>query len=105
AVGGAAYVRQNEFTYLKEAALSANQKVIVDNSSYYASVDSVSGDNPLIRTASDGSAKLTANFNFSAGDFITHFPYGTEITHGGGSITIEEDQVTGGELVDVDPFL
>lgn len=101
--GAALCVRGSEYSKLEGLSLANAQRA--DNSRYFEFVTGVSGP-CSIRAAANGSCRLTAQFTFSSGQFVPHFPHNGGLAwNGGGTQIVVDDLVVPGQsgLADANP--
>ncbi len=91
--GRCEYVRSNEWARLAAAPVPAAQRSKRSNERLFQAVRAVTSSTVEIRTHTDGSARLFAEFDLGPGGFATHFPYDSGVRHGGGVLSVKDDLV------------
>ena len=98
ASNNAGYVRETETAYLKGAPIIPDQRLKADNSGYYTAIAGVEGADSQIATDADGGAAMDVAYTFNSGLFRTHFPFGVDIDHDGGGLSVSQDSVVSGSI-------
>ncbi|BCX49360.1 hypothetical protein HAHE_32680 [Haloferula helveola] len=96
-VGGvdrARYVRRFEMDFLAAAPIPAAEKELFSNELYYNHLNPTPAALTTWNTDGNGVAQLDTTFAIDPGDFLTHFPYGAELSWTTqGSVEIDDDLV------------
>lgn len=90
----ARYVRRFEMDFLAAAPIATSEKELFSNELYYNHVNPVPAALTTWNTDGNGVAELDTTFAIDPGDFLTHFPYGAELSWTTqGSVEIDDDMV------------
>ena len=88
------YVRKFEFDFLEASPIAAGEKTVYSNELYYRRVDPTPTPPTLWTPDANGVAEFSTTLGIEPGDFVSHFPYGAELSWGAqGTVTIDHDRI------------